>query len=91
MSSRIAIRRAGSSVRTSRSDVPLDALVSPSCGKRPELADEPMRREGGLRLLRRERLEAKVESGCVPVTPEVIDSLRVTTAPEAYPFDVSHA
>jgi len=35
-----------------------------------------MLREGVLRLLRRERLEVQVESGCVPVAPEVIDGLR---------------
>jgi hypothetical protein len=32
--------------------------------------------EGGLLLLRRERLEVQIESGCVPVAPEVIDGLR---------------
>jgi hypothetical protein len=35
-----------------------------------------MLREGGLRLLRRERLEVQVEPGRIPVASEVINRLR---------------
>jgi hypothetical protein len=64
-------------LRSLPSGVMLDALVGPSWGKRPELADKPMFREDSLRPLQRERLEVRIESGCVPVAPEVIDSLRI--------------
>jgi hypothetical protein len=47
--------------------------LSPSSGNRPEVADESVLGEGLLRLLRRGRLEIKVESGRVPVKSKIID------------------